>query len=306
MQKIFRGAGVALITPFGKDLQIDFESLGKVTESQIDNGMDFLVALGTTAETATLSHVEKQQIIDFVVARTAGRVPIMVGIGGNSTSEVIDQINSFNLAKVAGILSVVPYYNKPSQEGIYQHFMAIAAASPLPVILYNVPGRTGVNMSAETTLRLAHDAENIVATKEASGNIGEILKILKGKPDKFSVISGDDSLVVPIIAIGGEGVISVAANLIPKLISSMTHYALHGDFNNAATIQLDIQSLIGDIFAEGNPSGVKAAIHSTGMIENQLRLPLVPVNEKLYKALAEKTKTIMNALLTVSERVANK
>jgi len=293
MQKTFRGAGVALITPFRSDLQIDFESLGSVIESQIENGMDYLVALGTTAETATLSQVEKQRVIDFVVTRTAGRVPIMVGIGGNSTSEVIDMINSLNLAKVAGILSVVPYYNKPSQEGIYQHFMAIAAASPLPVILYNVPGRTGVNMSAETTLRLAHDAENIVATKEASGNIGEILKILKGKPDNFSVISGDDSFVVPIISIGGEGVISVVANLAPKLISSMTHYALHGDFNNAATIQLDLQSLIEDIFAEGNPSGVKAAMHSTGMIENQLRLPLVPVSEKLYKALAEKTKTLL-------------
>ena len=296
MQKIFYGAGVALITPFGMDLQIDFESLGSVIESQIENGMDYLVALGTTAETATLSHVEKQQIIDFVVARTAGRVPIMVGIGGNSTSEVINQINLFDLNKVDGILSVVPYYNKPSQEGLYQHFMAIAAASPLPVVLYNVPGRTAMNMTAETTLRLAHDAENIVAIKEASGNIGEIIKILKGKPDKFSLISGDDSFVVPTISIGGEGVISVAANLLPKLISSMTHHALKGDFQNAATIQLDIQSLIEDIFAEGNPSGVKAAMHSTGMIENKLRLPLVPVSEKLYKALAEKTKTLLSGV----------
>ena len=289
---MFHGAGVALITPFGTDLQIDFQGLGSVIESQIENGMDYLVALGTTAETATLSQGEKQQVIDFVVARTAGRVPIMVGIGGNSTSEVIDQMKAFNLDKVDGILSVVPYYNKPSQEGIYRHFMAIAAASPLPVIIYNVPGRTSVNMTAETTLRLAHDAVNIVATKEASGNIGEIIKILKGKPDKLSLITGDDSFVVPTISIGGEGVISVAANLIPKLISSMTHYALNGDFHNAATIQLDIQALIEDIFAEGNPSGVKAAMHSTGMIENQLRLPLVPVSEKLYKELAEKTKTL--------------
>ena len=293
MQKTFHGAGVALITPFLADLQIDFEGLGRVIESQIENGMDYLVALGTTAETATLSHGEKQQVIDFVVVRTAGRVPIMVGIGGNSTSEVIDQMKAFNLDNVAGILSVVPYYNKPSQEGIYRHFMAISAASPLPVIVYNVPGRTSVNMTAETTLRLAHDAINIVATKEASGNIGEIIKILKGKPDKFSVISGDDSFVVPIISIGGEGVISVVANLAPKLISSMTHFALNGDFHNAATIQLDIQALIEDIFAEGNPSGVKAAMHSTGMIENQLRLPLVPVSEKLYKELAEKTKTLL-------------
>ena len=293
MQKVFRGAGVALITPFLSDLQIDFESLGRLTDSQIDNGIDYLVALGTTAETATLSQLEKQQVIDFVVARTAGRVPIMVGIGGNSTAEVIGMIRDFNLEKVDGILSVVPYYNKPSQEGIYQHFMAIAAACPLPIVVYNVPGRTSVNMSAETTLRLAHDAENIVATKEASGNMGEIIKILKGKPDKFSLITGDDSWVVPTIAIGGEGVISVAANLVPKLISSMTHYALHGDFINAAAIQLDIQSLIEDLFAEGNPSGVKAAMHSAGLIENRLRLPLVPVSEKLYKELAEKTKNLI-------------
>ena len=293
MQKVFRGAGVALITPFLSDLQIDFESLGRLTDSQIENGIDFLVVLGTTAETATLSHLERQQVVDYVFARTAGRVPIMVGIGGNSTADVIAQLNDFNLDKVDGILSVVPYYNKPSQEGIYQHFMAIAAACPLPIVVYNVPGRTSVNMSAETTLRLAHEAENIVATKEASGNIGEIIKILKGKPDKFSLITGDDSWVVPTIAIGGEGVISVAANLVPKLISSMTHYALNGDFINAAAIQLDIQSLIEDLFVEGNPSGVKAAMHSAGLIENKLRLPLVPVSEKLYKSLAEKTKTLL-------------
>lgn len=293
MQKVFHGAGVALITPFLPDLQIDFKNLGRLIDSQIENGMDYLVALGTTAETATLSMTERQQVIDFVVTRTAGRVPVMVGIGGNSTSEVIGQLNEFDLGKVDGILSVVPYYNKPSQEGIYQHFMAIAAACPLPVVVYNVPGRTGVNMSAETTLRLAHDAENIVATKEASGIIGEIIKILKGKPDKFSLITGDDSFVVPTIALGGEGVISVAANLAPKLISSMTHYALNGDFINAAAIQLEIQSLIEDLFAEGNPSGVKAAMHSAGMIENRLRLPLVPVSEKLYRELAEKTKKLL-------------
>ncbi|MEI7424175.1 MAG: 4-hydroxy-tetrahydrodipicolinate synthase [Prolixibacteraceae bacterium] len=293
MQKVFHGAGVALITPFLSDLQIDFESLGRLIDSQIENGMDYLVALGTTAETATLSQLERQQVIDFVVTRTAGRVPIMVGIGGNSTAEVIGQIDDLNLDKVQGILSVVPYYNKPSQEGIYQHFMAIAAACPLPVVVYNVPGRTSVNMSAETTLRLAHDAENIVATKEASGSIGEIIKILKGKPDKFSLITGDDSFIVPTISIGGEGVISVAANLVPKQISSMTHYALKGDFINAAAIQLDIQSLIEDLFAEGNPSGVKAAMNSAGMIENRLRLPLVPVSEKLYKDLAEKTKKLI-------------
>ncbi len=292
MHKTFRGAGVALITPFRGDLQIDFDSLGLLVDTQIENGMDFLVVLGTTAETATLSHAEKQSVIDFVVSRASGKVPVMVGIGGNSTSDVIEKFGTLNLQQADGILSVVPYYNKPSQEGIYRHFMAIAAACPLPVILYNVPGRTGVSMSAATTLRLANDAENIAGTKEASGNFGEIIKILKGKPDKFSVITGDDSLVVPTIAIGGEGVISVVANLAPRLIASMTHYALNGDFNNAASIQLEIQPLIEDLFAEGNPPGVKAAMHSLGLVENQLRLPLVPVSDKLYKELAEKTKAL--------------
>ncbi len=293
MSKTFHGAGVALITPFGKDLQIDFKSLGHLVDNQIENNMDFLVVLGTTAETATLSGTEKQSVIDFVITRTSGKIPIMVGVGGNSTSDVIDQLNSINLRKADGILSVVPYYNKPSQEGIYQHFMAIAAACPLPVVLYNVPGRTGISMSAETTLRLAHDAENIIGTKEASGNFGEIIRILKGKPDRFSVITGDDSLVVPTISLGGEGVISVAANLAPRLISAMSHYALHGNYPNAAAIQLEIQPLVEDLFAEGNPSGVKAAMHSAGMCENQVRLPLVPVSERLYRELEEKTKGLL-------------
>ena len=289
MYKTFRGAGVALITPFLEDLQIDYPALGRLVEYQIENHMDFLVVLGTTAETATLSAAEKQSLIDFVIDQTAGRMPVMVGVGGNSTSEVLEQLKSLTLKQADGILSVVPYYNKPSQEGIYQHFMAIAAASPVPVVLYNVPGRTSVSMSAETTLRLAHDAKNIVGTKEASGNFGEIIKILKGKPDHFNVISGDDNLVVPITSIGGEGVISVAANLFPKLIASMTHYAMNGDFSNAAAIQLELQPIIEDLFAEGNPSGIKATMHSAGMTENRVRLPLVPVSEKLYKELAEKT-----------------
>lgn len=292
MQKIFKGAGVALITPFGSDLQIDFDCLGRLIDNQIENGMDFLVALGTTAETATLSHEEKQQLIDYTIERAAGKVPVMVGVGGNSTADVIRQFSAFNLKKADGVLSVVPYYNKPSQEGIYQHFMAVAAASPLPVILYNVPGRTGTSMNSETTLRLAHDAKNIVATKEASGNFGEIVKILKGKPSTFSVISGDDFLVVPTISLGGEGVISVAANLTPKWIATMTHRALNGDFAGAASVQLDLQLLVEGLFAEGSPSGVKAAMHSLGMTENKVRLPLVPVSEKLYGALAALTRNV--------------
>ena len=293
MYKTFSGAGVALITPFLENLAIDYPALEKLVEYQIDNHMDFLVVLGTTAETATLSAAEKQSLVDFVIEKAAGRLPVMVGVGGNSTFEVLEQLKSLNLKQADGILSVVPYYNKPSQEGIYQHFMAIAAASPVPVVLYNVPGRTSVSMSAETTLRLAHDAKNIVGTKEASGNFGEIIKILKGKPDHFNVISGDDNLVVPITSIGGEGVISVAANLFPRLIASMTHYAMNGDFGNAAAIQLELQPVIEDLFAEGNPSGIKAAMHSAGMTENQVRLPLVPVSEKLYGELAEKTKRLL-------------
>lgn len=293
MNKVFHGAGVALITPFLSDLQIDYTSLGKLVDAQVENHMDYLVVLGTTAETATLSHAEKQTLIDFVIARIAGKIPVMVGVGGNSTSDVIDQLKALNLQKADGILSVVPYYNKPSQEGIYRHFMAIAAACPLPIVLYNVPGRTSTNMSAETTLRLAHDAANIVGTKEASGNFGEIIKILKGKPDRFSVITGDDSLIVPTTSLGGEGVISVVANLAPRLISAMTHYALNGDYPSAAAIQLDMQSLVEDLFAEGNPPGVKAAMHSAGICENIVRLPLVPVSEKLYKSLAEKTAKLL-------------
>ena len=217
----------------------------------------------------------------------------MVGVGGNNTAEVIDKLKSIDLSRADGILSVVPYYTRPSQEGIFRHFMAIAEASPLPVMVYNVPSRTGINMSAETTLRLAHGSENIIGTNEASGNFGEIIKILKGKPEHFSVISGDDGVVVPMISIGGEGVISVVANLAPKHISSMTHYALNGDFHNAASLQLDLQSLIEDLFAEGSPSGLKAAMHSVGLCENQVRLPLVSVSEKLYNSIAEKTKNLI-------------
>jgi 4-hydroxy-tetrahydrodipicolinate synthase len=292
MQKTFHGAGVALITPFGSDLQIDFESLGRIVETQIESGMDFLVVLGTTGEPATLTNDEKQLLIDFVTARADHRLPVMVGVGGNSTAEVTGKLKSLNLSQADGILSVVPYYTRPSQEGIYRHFMEIAAESPLPVMVYNVPSRTGINMNAETTLRLANDSKNIIGTKEASGNFGEIIKILKGKPDHFSVITGDDSLVVPTISLGGGGVISVAANLAPMLVASMTHYALSGDFNNAATIQKDMQSLIEDLFSEGSPSGVKAAMHSVGMAGNQVRLPLVTVSEWLYKSIAEKTSNL--------------
>lgn len=285
---------MALITPFKADLSVDFEGLAKIVDNQIENGIDYLVILGTTAETATLNAVEKQQIIDYVCQRVNGKIPIVVGIGSNDTKVVIDNLSGMNLSKADAILSVVPYYSKPTQEGIYQHYIAIIDASPLPVILYNVPGRTGVSMSAETTLRLAHYSKKVIATKEASGNFNEITKILRDKPEYFSVISGDDSLVVPIIAIGGVGVISVAANAIPKAIADLTHLTLQGDLKKAAQIHLRLQTISDALFIDGNPAGAKAALHSAGIIQNVLRLPLVPVNEATYKILAQEMKSISN------------
>ncbi len=287
MSKSFRGAGVALITPFKADLTVDFEALGRIVDSQINNQIDYLVILGTTAETATLNSVEKQQIVDYVCGRVAGRIPIVVGIGSNNTQTVIESMTSMNLSKADAILSVVPYYSKPTQEGIFQHYMAIAKASPLPVILYNVPGRTAVSMSAETTIRLARASDKIIGTKEASGNLNEITKILRDKPNGFSVISGDDSLLLPMISIGGVGVISVAANAIPKAIADLTHFALAGDFKSAAELHIRLQSISDALFVDGNPAGAKAALHSIGLIENVLRLPLVPVNESTYIILAK-------------------
>ena len=293
MKKNFQGAGVALITPFRADRSIDFEGLGKIVDNQVDNQMDYLVVLGTTAETATLNQKEKQQIIDFVCQRVNGKIPVVVGIGSNDTQALIINMQNLDLSKADALLSVVPYYSKPTQEGIFQHYMAIAAASPLPVILYNVPGRTGVSMSAETTLRLAYASEKIIATKEASGNINEITKILRDKPEHFSVISGDDSLVIPIIALGGEGVISVAANVVPGSIAKMTHLALEGDFKQAAQLHLKLQRICDALFVEGNPAGAKAALNSAGIIENVVRLPLVPVSNTTYEVLAREMQMLV-------------
>ena len=294
MKKNFRGAGVALITPFKANLAIDFEGLGKIVDSQLENQIDYLVVLGTTAETATLNAFEKQQIVDFVCKRVNGKIPVVVGIGGNNTQEVINTTLQMDLSNADAILSVVPFYSKPSQEGIFQHYIAIAETCPLPLILYNVPGRTGVNMSAETTLRLAHASKKIIATKEASGNISEITKILRDKPADFAVISGDDSLVVPMIAIGTEGVISVAANVVPKAIADMTHLALEGNFKSAAELHLKLQIINDALFVDGNPAGAKAALHSAGIIENILRLPLVPVSIPTYQILAKEMKFLLN------------
>jgi 4-hydroxy-tetrahydrodipicolinate synthase len=293
MRNSFRGAGVALITPFKDDLSVDYTGLGKIIDSQLDNEIDFLVVLGTTAETATLSSEEKQEIINYVCNRVAGKIPIVVGIGGNNTQSVIDSFKHIDLSKADGILSVVPYYSKPTQEGIFQHFMAIVSESPLPVILYNVPGRTSVSMSAETTLRLARASKKIVGIKEASGNFAEISKIVRDKPEGFIVLSGDDSLTVPIISIGGEGVISVAANVLPKAVADLTHFAMNDEFKSAASLHLRLQTIFDALFAEGNPAGAKAALHSLGIIENTLRLPLVKVGDNTYSILARETQALI-------------
>jgi 4-hydroxy-tetrahydrodipicolinate synthase len=292
MKKRFQGAGVALLTPFKEDLSIDYTALGRIVDDLIKNNIDFLVVLGTTAETATLSAEEKQAIVSFVSKRVAGRIPIVVGVGGNHTQAVIDSFDHLDLSKADAILSVVPYYNKPTQDGIFQHFMAIEKASPLPILLYNVPGRTAVSMSAETTLRLAYTSDKFIGTKEASGNLTEITRILKNKPNDFVVLSGDDSLTLPIMSIGGEGVISVSGNVVPKMISNLTRSALEGDYKTAASIHLKLYTLTDALFIDGNPAGAKAALNSVNMVENYLRLPLVPVSPKTYSIIAREMKEL--------------
>lgn len=275
--------GVALITPFKADKSIDFSALASLIEYQIRSGVDFIVALGTTAETPTLTVDEKRQVRDFVAQRVAGRVPLVIGMGGNNTMGLIEEIRSTDLSAYQAILSVVPYYNKPSQEGIYQHYAAIAQASPLPLVLYNVPGRVGVNMTAETTLRLANDfPDKIVAVKEASGNFTQIDDIIKRKPADFMVISGDDGITFPLITLGAVGVISVIGNAFPKEFSRMVRLALEGDFASALLIHHKFTELFSLLFVDGNPAGVKCLLHAMGYIENELRLPLVPTRITTY------------------------
>ena len=275
-QNKFRGLGIALITPFRTDGSIDEEALLRLVDYQIRSGADFLCIMGTTAETPTLTPEEKQWLRETIVARVAGRVPLLMGCGGNCTANVVRELKTTDWTGIDGVLSVCPMYNKPSQEGLYQHFRAIAQASPVPVVLYNVPGRTGVNMTAETTLRLARDFENIVAIKEASGNITQMDDIIKNKPEGFDVISGDDGITFPLITLGAVGVISVIGNALPREFSRMVRLALNGDYASALTIHHKFTELFKLLFVDGNPAGVKAMLHAMGMIENQLRLPLVP------------------------------
>lgn len=273
---IFKGLGIALITPFTSDGSVDYNALKRIIDYQLDNGADFLCILATTGETPCLTKDEKSAIKTLVVNRVKGRVPILMGCGGNNTRAVVEEIRETDWLGVSGVLSVCPYYNKPSQEGLYRHFKAIAEASPLPVVLYNVPGRTGINLKAETTVRLAEDCENIIAIKEAGGSLEQVDEIIKNKPARFDVISGDDALTFPMIASGAAGVISVIGNALPKEFSRMIPLEFNGEYEAARKIHHRFTELYSLLFVDGNPAGVKALLHEMGMIENELRLPLVP------------------------------
>ena len=279
------GVGAAMITPFKSNGECDMEALGRMLDYVIDGGTDYIVALGTTAETPTLSADEKCQILDFTREKVAGRTPIVVGAVGNNTAILIRHIQTMDLDGISAILSVTPYYNKPSQEGLYLHYKAVAEASPLPIILYNVPGRTGVNMTAETTCRLAADCPNIVAVKEASGKIDQIDQIIKNRPKDFLVLSGDDGMTVDVMRKGGDGVISVAVNAFPKRFSHVVYLAKQGLFDRAAEAYEPLHEAVCALFEQGNPTGVKAALSLMGHIENTLRLPLVPATDLLTKKL---------------------
>ncbi len=283
MKTNFLGTGVAMVTPFNEDKLIDFDAFARLINYLIDGGVDYLLVMGTTAESATLSFDEKKEILAFAVKEIAGRVPILYGLGGNNTADVVEKIKKTDFTGVSGILTVSPYYNKPNQEGLYQHFSAIAIASPVQVVLYNVPGRTMVNIMPETVIRLANDFENIVAIKEACGSVDQIMELIRIKPLDFTVISGDDGLTLPLIAAGVEGVISVIANAYPKQWSDMVKYARSFDFNNATPIHYTLLPTISNMFAEGNPAGVKAYLSEMCIMKNILRLPMVNASEQLSK-----------------------
>ena len=281
-RKRFCGVGAAMITPFKADMSIDWEALERMINYVIDGGTDYIVALGTTAETPTLSHDERAEVLSFTKRVVAGRCPIVAGAGGNNTAELIRQLGKMDFDGVDAILSVTPYYNKPSQEGLFRHFEAVAKASPVPVILYNVPGRTGVNMTADTTCRLA-EVENIVGIKEASGKIDQIEQIIKNRPKDFLVLSGDDGMTVDVMRKGGNGVISVAVNSFPKRFSHVVYLAKNGLFDRAEEAYAPLHEAVCALFEQGNPVGVKAALTILNQIDNNLRLPLVPATDPLMR-----------------------
>jgi 4-hydroxy-tetrahydrodipicolinate synthase len=288
------GTGVALITPFKKDFSVDTEALTRIVNFQVDNGIDYLVVLGTTAESATLSSAEKELVIQTIIKANNNRLPLVLGVGGNNTHQVVEELKTRNLNDFVAVLSVSPYYNKPSQEGIYQHFKAIAEASPLPIILYNVPGRTSSNMLPSTVIRLANDFKNIVAIKEAAGDIVQAMKLIQHKPKDFLIISGDDMVTLPMVLAGGAGVISVIGEGFPKQFSDMVRLGLNRKVDEAYTLHYQLADAIDMIFEQGNPAGIKEVFKSIGLCENVVRLPLVNVNEDLSNRIYQFVKKVNN------------
>lgn len=294
MNNKFKGTGVAIITPFHKHGTVDFTSLGKIIEHIINNGVNYIVALGTTGETATLTEKEKIAVTDFIIESTDKRVPVVLGIGGNNTQKLIEQIKETNFDGIDAILSVSPYYNKPQQKGLFYHFKSIADVSPVPMIIYNVPGRTGVNISVETTLKLANEVESIIGIKEASGNMIQIMQLIKDKPKDFLIISGDDALTMPSICAGADGVISVVANAFPKEFSDMVDFALKGNMLKANELHYKLFDFGNTIFEDGSPAGIKAALEALELCQNNLRLPLVKVNKQTLQNIHNRVKEIIN------------
>lgn len=293
MHEKFKGTGVAIVTPFNDSGNIDFSSFERLIHHVITNGVNYIVALGTTGESATLSKDEKVAVVDFATEIVDKRVPLVIGIGGNNTQEVINTIKSTSFDSIDAILSVSPYYNKPQQRGIYNHYKAISAASPVPVIIYNVPGRTSSNISAETTLKLAHDLKNIIGIKEASGNLIQCMEIIHKKPHHFLVISGDDILTLPLLSLGADGVISVVANAFPSQFSEMVNLGLKGKMAKAKTIHFGLLEIINTLFMDGNPSGIKAALEIMSICKGNVRLPLVKVNKQTQSLLESLIETYL-------------
>ncbi len=286
MPEKFKGTGVAIVTPFHREGNIDFKSFERLIEYQIESGINYIVFLGTTGESVVLNKDERNALINYAVETVAGRVPVVVGIGGNNTQEIIGTIRKTSFDGIDAVLSVSPYYNKPQPKGLFYHYKNVAAASPAPVIMYNVPGRTASNIDAETTLKIAHEVSNIIGIKEASKDLTQCALIIKDKPEDFLVISGDDPVTLPLLALGGDGVISVIANAYPAEFSQMVNYCLNNEFDKARSIHYQLIDLMEAIFADGSPSGIKALLHIKGMVKNSLRLPLVKINKGLYNQIS--------------------
>ena len=300
MSELLKGTGVAIITPFHDSGNIDFGSFEKIIEHIIGGGVNYIVALGTTGESVTLSWDEKVAVLEFVLEIVNKRVPVVAGLGGNNTQEVINSLKATSFDGIEAVLSVCPSYNKPQQKGLYSHYKAIAGACPVPVILYNVPGRTSVNISAETTLKLANDFSNIIGIKEASGNMLQCMEIIRDKPENFLVISGDDALTLPLMALGADGVISVVANAFPRQFSEMVNLCLKGKYAKARSLHFDLLKFTNALFMDGNPSGVKAAMEVIGLCKSNVRLPLVKVNKNVHSVIAEQIEYLLKKQVELS------